>query len=169
MSRADMGRTNRPRTVNATNNHRPRFVCPRAKYRSSVEEWVVFKRNAIGTFKKTSSISQSVTRCVGQFFPMLPSSQSHPSHCDGSSLAMPLCISQTYTCGQAACPPAVGSAPERGGAESRPLARQLSELARAEAAGTDRGFPADVADAASGSYAWRAGPSPIGELRLTVV
>ena len=102
MSRADMGRTNRPRTVNDTNSHRPRFVWPRAKYRSSLEECVVSTRNAIGTLRKTSSISQSVTRCVGQFFPMLPSSQSHPSHWDGSNLVMPSCISQTYTIRQPA-------------------------------------------------------------------
>ena len=62
--------------------------------------------NAIGTLRKTSSISQSVTRCFGQFFPMLPSSQSHPSHSDGSSLATGPCILRQYTFGQhkkAAC------------------------------------------------------------------
>ena len=37
MSRADIGRTKRPRTVNATNKQRPRFVCPSAKYLSSDE------------------------------------------------------------------------------------------------------------------------------------
>src|SRR5437660_185497 len=85
MSRADIGRTNRSRTVNATNNQRPRLVWPRAKYLSSPEQWLASEPKAIGTLRKTSSISQSVTRCFGQFFPMFPSSQSHPSHTYGSS------------------------------------------------------------------------------------
>jgi len=43
--------------------------------------------NAIGWLRKSSSISQSVTRCFAQFFPMFPSSQSQPSHEVGSRLA----------------------------------------------------------------------------------
>ena len=87
MSRADIGRTNRPRMVNATNSQRPRFVCPRAKYLFSAEECDRSDPKAMGTLRKISSISQSVTRCFDQFFPMFPSSQSHPSHSDGSSLS----------------------------------------------------------------------------------
>lgn len=100
MSRADIGRTNRPRMVNAANNQRPRFVWPRAKYLASLDECDMSEPNATGTLRKTSSISQSVTRCVGQFFPMFPSSQSHPSHSDGSNLATHSCISREYTSGQ---------------------------------------------------------------------
>jgi len=101
MSRADIGRTSRPRMVNATNSQRPLFVRPRTKYRSSADECDASKPNAIGTLRKTSSISQSVTPCFGQFFPMFPSSQSHPSQSDGSSFTTCLCISQEYTVGQA--------------------------------------------------------------------
>lgn len=102
MSRADIGRTSRPRTVKATNNQRARFVWPSAKYLFSSEEWLASEPKAIGTLRKTSSISQSVTRCFGQFFPMFPSSQSHPSHSDGSSFDMNVCISRKYTDSQVA-------------------------------------------------------------------
>src|SRR6266540_4554959 len=40
---------------------------------------------AMGELKKISSASQSLTQCLVQFFPMLPSSQSKPSHSDGSN------------------------------------------------------------------------------------
>src|ERR1041385_1491049 len=89
MSRADIGLTNRSRTANETNNHRPRLVCPNTKKRGSLKECARSEPYEIGTFMKTSSISQSVTRCFSQFLPMLPSSQSHPSHSDGSIFIAP--------------------------------------------------------------------------------
>lgn len=94
------------RIVNATNNLRPRPVCPKARYRFSTFECSGSGRPTNGSWKNTSSASSGVTRCISQFFAILASSQSNPVQAASGSFALiSLYISYIYITAESGCAP----------------------------------------------------------------
>ena len=77
MSRAEITRRRRERTVKATSRRRPARVFPSARYRGSLPEWARSSESSRGCSPKSSSHSLERTPCRAQLFSELPSSHSN--------------------------------------------------------------------------------------------
>lgn len=94
MSRADITRIFRFRTVKTTKSFLPIPVFPRAPHRFSAEECLSSSTTDSGSLKKTSSHSSCETLCFPQLLALLPASHSKPSAFSNTSI---LCILSLYT------------------------------------------------------------------------